>query len=208
MLRVTQLYPCTSKITAMRQNNKRNRNNRHSFTTQTKVINSTGTPYFKGDNHTEVDHPVPCIWTKATPDKFYPLDVVGIIHSTCSISTKRDTIKGDTTPDELYNIEQTVFYNLKLNNQFNLTKNHQKKETIHLKIKCKVTFSMKLRKHTMKSAMKFNQSINQLKNRIRNKLGIIIITLKSKYSTRSKYKTLNRFRNSQLEDQTINYSHQ
>jgi hypothetical protein len=70
---VTQLYPCTSKLHSARQNNKRTRNTRISYTTQAKVVSSTGTPYFKGDNYNEefADslHPVTCTWSKANPFK-------------------------------------------------------------------------------------------------------------------------------------------
>ena len=107
---VTQLYPCTSKLHTIRQNNKRARDTR-SYTTQAQVISTRGTPYFKGDNHTEefADslHPVTCTWSKATPFKRYPLDI-GIIHTSCSIHTTRDTITGTTKPEDLEHIARTV----------------------------------------------------------------------------------------------------
>ena len=108
---VTQLYPCTSKLHSARQNNKRTRNTRISYTTQAKVVSSTGTPYFKGDNYNEefADslHPVTCTWSKANPFKPFPQDI-GIIHSSCSIHTTRDTILGTTTPVDLEHIAQKV----------------------------------------------------------------------------------------------------
>ena len=107
---VTQLYPCTSKLHSIRQNNKRARDTR-SYTTQAQVLSTRGTPYYKGDNHTEefADslHPVTCTWSKATPFKRYPLDI-GIIHTSCSIHTTRDIITGTTKPEDLEHIARTV----------------------------------------------------------------------------------------------------
>ena len=105
---VTELYECSTKLRSLHrrvslQEKKTNRLPRHRQR-RMQITRTGGHPFYKGDNHTDefadALHPIKATWARVTPHDCHPLDVA-IIHDTCFIKTRKETITGTTTAADL-----------------------------------------------------------------------------------------------------------
>jgi hypothetical protein len=113
---VIELHECTTKLRSLHrrvslQEKTTNRPLRH-HQRRMQITRTGGHPFFKGDTHTEefadALHPIEATWARVTPHDCHPLDVA-IIHDTCFIQTRKETIMGTTTAAALATIAKTTF---------------------------------------------------------------------------------------------------